>query len=48
MPHVAAAADRDLSSAVSGVLDTWDPELSADAELVETIKSRIHVLADSA
>jgi fructuronate reductase len=43
----AAAANPDLTSAVSGVLDTWDPELSADAELVETIKSRIHLLMDS-
>ncbi|HVD53111.1 MAG TPA: hypothetical protein VNC13_02940 [Propionibacteriaceae bacterium] len=27
----AAAANPDFSSAVSDVLDTWDPELSADA-----------------
>jgi fructuronate reductase len=43
----AAAANPDFTSAVSGVLNTLDPELSADAELVDTIKSRIHLLIDS-
>jgi fructuronate reductase len=42
-----AAAAPDLASAVRGVLDTWDRELTADADLVETIKSRMYVLTDS-
>ncbi|HEX5907153.1 MAG TPA: hypothetical protein VFY56_09060 [Propionibacteriaceae bacterium] len=40
----AAAADPDLTSAVSGVLRPLDPDLPADPELVETICGRVNVL----
>jgi fructuronate reductase len=40
----AAAADPDLTSAVSGVLVTLDPDFPADPELVETICGRVNVL----
>ena len=40
----AAAADPDLTSAVSGVLRTLDPDLPADPELVGTICGRVNVV----
>jgi fructuronate reductase len=41
----AAAAEPDPAAAVRGVIGTLDPDLVADADLVDTVRDRVRTLA---
>jgi hypothetical protein len=41
------AANPDLTAAIRGVLTTLDPDVAADAELIDPIRARVHALVET-